>query len=151
MPSPPGRSTARTMLLWLPVLLPLLAGGVALRIGLPYRDWDWVTLLLLLLACWGASVGVFSGWVLSGMRLGQALLLFGLLLFVGPALNAVLTAAVGLPVAVAAFLLDASPQRMAVIALTCWFLVAAATGVEILDRYLRQRAGEIADAAPPSG
>jgi hypothetical protein len=151
MPPPPGPSPLRTLLLWLPVLLPLMAGAVALHIGLPYRDWDWVTLLLLLLASWGASVGVFSGWILAGMRLGQALLLFGLLLFTGPALNAVLTAAVGLPVAVAAFLLDASPQRMAVIALTCWFLVAAASGVEMLDRYLRRTALADADDPTPSG
>jgi len=128
------------MLLWLPVLLPLLAGGVALRIGLPFRDWDWVTVLLLLLGCWGAAVGVFSGWILGGMQLGRALLLFALLLFTGPALNAVLTTAVAIPFGVVAFLLDASGDRIAVIALTCWFLVAAATGVEVLDRYLRQTA-----------
>lgn len=137
---PSGSPRFHALLLWLPVFLPLFAGGVSLYIGLPYRDWDWVTLLLLLLASWGASVGVFSGWVLAGMRLTHALFLLALMLFVGPALNAVLTAIVGTPVAVVAFLLDATGERLVVIVLTVWFLIAAASNVELLDRTLRRLA-----------
>ena len=134
-----GSPRFHALLLWLPVFLPLFAGGVSLVIGLPYRDWDWVTLLLLLLACWGASVGTFSGWVLAGIRLTRALAALAMLLLVGPAFNAILTAIVGTPVAVVAFLLDATPDRLVVIVLTVWFLVAAAAHVELLDRSLRKR------------
>ncbi len=140
---PSGSSRLHALLLWLPVFLPLFAGGVSLYIGLPYRDWDWVTLLLLLLASWGASVGAFSGWVLAGVRLPRALAGLAMLLLVGPAFNAILTTIVGTPVALVAFFLDATPDRLVVIVLTVWFLVAAAAHVEILDRSLRRRAPDV--------
>ena len=125
------------MLLWLPVILPLLAGAVALRVGLPYRDWDWITIALLLLGSWGAAVGLFSGWVLAGMGLGRALIRLGMLVMLGPAGTAVLTTALAVPLGTMAFLLDAPAERLVVIAMTCWYLVAAGAGVELLDRYLR--------------
>ncbi len=148
MSSSTAPSRLRSLLLWLPVFLPLLAGAVALRIGLPYRDWDWVTVLLLLLASWGASVGVFSGWILTGMPLLRALAQFTLLLVLAPAANALVATVVGAPVAFVAFLLDATPHRLVMIALTSWFLVAAAGGVELLDRHLRR---DPEPDLPPSG
>ncbi len=134
----PARFALRDLLLWLPVIPALGVGVAALAVGVHRRDVDGLTLGFLLLGPWGAAAGLFAGRVLLRQSMGHALAQLAGLLVVGPLAVALLTGAVATPVYFLLRFREATGAQVVLVVLTCWYLLSAATGVELLDRQLKK-------------
>jgi len=106
-------------------------------VGLPAHGLSAWTLLFLLLGPWGAAIGLFAGHVLDGQPLGRSFAWLGVLLLLAPIAVALLTAVFSTPMFLLLRYLDASISQILLLVITWWYLLSAATGVEMLDRQLR--------------
>jgi hypothetical protein len=134
----PARIQLRDLLLWLPVIPALGVGLAAIVMGVHRRDVDGITLGFLMLGPWSAAAGLFSGRVLLRQPMGRAFAQLAGLLVAGPLAVALLTGAVSTPLYFLLRFRDASAGQVVLVVLTCWYLVSAATGVELLDRQLKR-------------
>ena len=119
------------------MLPPLCVGAVSVGIGLSSHGIDTWTLLFLLLGPWGAAIGLFAGQVLDGQPLGRAFAWLAALLVLAPIAVVLLTAVFSTPMFLWLRYRDASVPQILLLVTTWWYLLSAATGVELLDRQLR--------------
>ncbi len=115
-----------------------MAAAAAWWAGLPNLPVDFETAVFLVLGCWGAIVGVFSGMVLAGLSWRRSLTWLGWTALLGPLAVAVATALVAMPIWAVYQLRGAPGVHTGFAVMICWFLIAAAGGVEVLDRAVRR-------------
>jgi len=131
----------RDWLLWMPVIPPLVVGLAAYWLGLHYRGFDGVTLGFALLGPWGACAGMFTGQVAARLHLKQAVVWTATLMLLTPVTVGILTSAVCAPLVLLLQKKGSHPSQVALVVMTWWYLISAATGAEMLDRILKRITG----------